>query len=127
LKQCRSGDVAALQRMRAELPRLAELNDERAAFEIRLADIQHALARERGYANWGELKRLDQKMVLPDYSKPGADGTLPEGFRPWSWCVAYTIRPEAWSPLVYSHEYKIFVSVLRKAAESEPFTGYAAL
>jgi hypothetical protein len=127
LKRCRSGNQQALQRVCAELPRLAELTDERAAFEIRLSDVHQALARERGYANWGELKRFNDSIMPSDFSKPGADGALPEGFTPWRWGVTYTVRPEMRSSLVSGHEYKISVSVLRKAGVDEEFKGYAAL
>ena len=53
LKQCRAGDAQAIRRMRAQLPRLAALNDAQVADEIRLADVQHAIAREQGQENWG--------------------------------------------------------------------------
>jgi ankyrin repeat protein len=49
LRQCRKGDAAALGRVRAQLPPLPD--------PIRLADVQHVLAREHGSANWAELKR----------------------------------------------------------------------
>src|SRR5262245_30653467 len=51
LKQCRAGNAAALERVRAHLPGLSQ--------PIKLADIHHVLARERGYSNWAELKRRD--------------------------------------------------------------------
>jgi hypothetical protein len=47
LRHCRSGDVRALDRVRAQIPTLAE--------QIQLADVQHAIAREAGYLNWAEL------------------------------------------------------------------------
>ena len=46
LKLCRSGNPQALSRVRSALPRFVELTDNRAGFEIRLADVHHALARE---------------------------------------------------------------------------------
>jgi ankyrin repeat protein len=55
LKLCRSGDAAALARMRAQLPRLGDA--------IKLADVHHALARELGYANWAGLKLADQPLA----------------------------------------------------------------
>jgi hypothetical protein len=125
LKLCRSRDAGALARIRAGLPRLAELDGERLAIEIKLADIQHALAQERGFANWGELKRQDSIKALPDFSQAGSDGiALPEGFSPWRWCVSYTVRPEILSPLIYGREYRIIARALRS---SEGFTTYAAL
>jgi hypothetical protein len=62
LKQCRAGDAEALGRIRAQLPRFAELSDALAAYQIKLADVHHALARERGHANWAELKREDAPL-----------------------------------------------------------------
>src|SRR5689334_16981014 len=52
LKLCRAGDFGAIGRMRAQLPRLAALEDAQLRERIKLADVHHALARERGYANW---------------------------------------------------------------------------
>src|SRR6267143_5640206 len=54
LKQCREGNAAALGRIRAQLSRLPE--------QIKLADVQHVLARELGYANWAELKQHDDPL-----------------------------------------------------------------
>ncbi len=63
LKLCRAGDRTALDRMRAQLPRLAAFNDEDAAAQIQLADIHHALARELGHSNWADLKRHDDPVA----------------------------------------------------------------
>ncbi len=57
LKDCRAGDAAALERVRARLPQLAALTAAETAAAVKLADVQHALAREAGVANWAELKR----------------------------------------------------------------------
>lgn len=57
LGDCRSGDAAALERVRARLPQLAALTPAAAAAAVKLADVQHALAREAGVSNWAELKR----------------------------------------------------------------------
>jgi len=54
LKQCRAGNTAAVARVRSQLPRLG--------LHIRLADVQHALARERGFANWAELKQSREPL-----------------------------------------------------------------
>lgn len=59
LKQCRSGDEQSIHRIRVQLHRMADLNDVQIAETIKLADVHHALARERGHANWGDLKRED--------------------------------------------------------------------
>ncbi len=57
LRDCRRGDAPSLARMRAMLPRLAALDAAAAATQIRLADVQHALAREAGLENWAALKQ----------------------------------------------------------------------
>ncbi|MBP8136941.1 MAG: hypothetical protein KAY61_01955, partial [Candidatus Eisenbacteria bacterium] len=57
LKDCRAGDAAALERVRARLPQLAALAPAAAAAAVKLADVQHALAIEAGVANWAALKR----------------------------------------------------------------------
>ena len=57
-REARSGDPAALARLRARLPRLAALDPVDAAARVRLADVQHALAREAGLENWAALKDL---------------------------------------------------------------------
>jgi ankyrin repeat protein len=59
LKQVRAGDMQAIRRVRAHLPRLAALPDSKIPEVVKLSDVQHALARELGHANWGELKRED--------------------------------------------------------------------
>jgi len=59
LKQCRSGDAEAISRVRSQLPRLQDLEDRRISETIKLADIHHALAREKGHESWGDLKRDD--------------------------------------------------------------------
>jgi ankyrin repeat protein len=56
LKRCRAGDTQALSRIRAQLPKLSD------AATVKLADVQHALARERGYSNWAALKRHDDPI-----------------------------------------------------------------
>ena len=128
LKRCRSCDSEAIGRIRANLPRLAKFNnDVQAAMEIKLADVQHALAREQGYANWGSLKRLDDPFETMDFSKPGSEGVLPDGFIPWRWSVSYTVRPEVLSTLVCGEEYSIGASVLRNRPDDETFTGYSDL
>jgi len=54
--EIRAGDSAALARVRAQLPRLAALAPAAAVRRVRLADVQHALAREAGVENWAALK-----------------------------------------------------------------------
>jgi ankyrin repeat protein len=57
LREARAVQPAALSRLRAQLPRLAALDDATLAAEVRLADVQHALAREAGAESWTKLKR----------------------------------------------------------------------
>ena len=63
LKQCRAGDRASLERVRAQLPKLASMEHREIAEQIKLADVHHVLAREHGCSNWGELKRYDAPLA----------------------------------------------------------------
>lgn len=54
LKQCRAGNSAALDRVHSQLSRLGP--------DLKLADVQHAIARERGFANWAELKQSREPL-----------------------------------------------------------------
>ncbi len=121
LKQCRAGDAAALGRIRASLPRLV-------VEEINLAEIQYVLAREHGYSSWPDLKQSEVMLAAPpDFSKPGSDGALPEGFNPWQWSVTYTVRPELHAELKWGEEYIVLARVLRRAPDKSPFKRYAEL
>jgi hypothetical protein len=121
LKQCRAGDAAALGRIQVSLPRPV-------ANEIHLAEVQYALAREHGFSSWPDLKRSEVMLSAPpDFSKPGNDGTLPEGFNPWQWSVTYTVRPEMHAELKYGEEYIVLASVLRRAPDKGPYEKYAEL
>jgi ankyrin repeat protein len=62
LKQTRAGDVAAIERIRVHLPKLSSLDTSNIASQIKLADIHQALARERGFESWAELKRRDSPL-----------------------------------------------------------------
>jgi ankyrin repeat protein len=57
LGAARAGDPAALARCRSAAPRLARLDDQALRVEVRLADTQHAVAREQGAASWPRLRR----------------------------------------------------------------------
>src|SRR6185436_15804995 len=59
LKKCRAGEALAINRVRVQLPSLANLDDRRVSETIKLADVHHALAREKGHASWADLKRED--------------------------------------------------------------------
>lgn len=61
-RDCRSGDASALRRVQAQLPRLASMDAASAAAAVRLADVQHALAREAKVENWAALKALVQSQ-----------------------------------------------------------------
>ena len=62
VRLCRAQDGTALQRVRAVLPRLSSQDDRALATAIKLADAQHAIAREHGHANWAALKRSDNPL-----------------------------------------------------------------
>jgi len=69
LKQCRSVNSAAIGRIRVRLPHFANVDDAAAATGIKLADVQHVLAQERGYASWARLKEItDQRRFDEIYS-----------------------------------------------------------
>jgi hypothetical protein len=63
----------------------------------------------------------------PDFSKPGSDGSLPNGFTHWRCGVAYTVNPELLSGLACGKEYLIGVSVLRNKPADGTFKGYGDL
>lgn len=127
LRQCRSGHSDAIGLMRARLSHLANVDDAAVATGIKLADVQHALALERGYASWAGLKQSARQYGIADFSKPGSLGELPGDFAPWRWAVSYTVRPELLSSLVCGKEYVIGVSVLRRRPDDVGFAGYADL
>lgn len=56
-RQVREADATALKRIQAQLPGFASLDAAAAAARVRLADVQHALAREAGVENWSALRR----------------------------------------------------------------------
>jgi ankyrin repeat protein len=59
LRDCREGNPAAIARMQSQLPRIQDLTSEEIRARLKLADVQHAIAREQGFANWAELKLSD--------------------------------------------------------------------
>lgn len=63
LAQCRAGDRTAIDRMRAQLPRLAAVDNQQIAAQIKLAGVHHALAREQSYRSWADLKRHDDPVA----------------------------------------------------------------
>jgi ankyrin repeat protein len=62
LKQCRAGDDSAIVRICAQLPQMAALEKKQLSEQIKLADVHHALARERGYVSWAKLKHTDEPL-----------------------------------------------------------------
>jgi len=64
---------------------------------------------------------------VADFSQPGSDGALPEGFKEWHWGVIYTVRPELLAPLARGREYRIVASVRRRVAKDEDFSAYEEL
>ena len=63
LRDCRAGNRAAIGRLRSQLPRLNNIDPQELADQIKLADVQHALAHEQGFENWAELKQSDYSPV----------------------------------------------------------------
>ena len=61
--------------------------------------------------------------AAPDFSQPGGDGALPQGFKEWQWGVAYTVGPHMLLPLLPGGEYKIFAAVRRRISTVGEFTG----
>lgn len=56
LKAVRAGDVGVIEQLRALLPDLKRASDEHVRVSLKLADVQHAHARQLGYTNWAALK-----------------------------------------------------------------------
>ena len=50
LKECRAESVTAIHRVQAHLARIAAMDIQQASAQIKLADVQHVLAREHGHA-----------------------------------------------------------------------------
>src|SRR5262249_24581210 len=59
LRDCRDGKPAAIARVRSQLPRTGSLAPEEIRARLKLGDVQQALAREQGFANWAALKLSD--------------------------------------------------------------------
>lgn len=58
----------------------------------------------------------------PDFSLPGGDGALPDGFVEWRRGLTYTVRPTILHPLRRGHHYRINATVRRNIAKGETFT-----
>ena len=62
LRQARAGDAPVLATLKALLPRLATLDDDAARAAVKLADVQHAVARRRGHEHWAALKASYERL-----------------------------------------------------------------
>lgn len=62
LRACRAQDDAAIARIRTALPGMRALDPPTIARDIRLADVQHALALERGFSSWASLTRFNDPL-----------------------------------------------------------------
>ena len=78
-RDCRTGDTSALRRVRRWLPRLASLDLRTAAARVKLADVQHALAREAGVESWAALRALVESKEPLVTQVARFLGALPEG------------------------------------------------
>ena len=64
LRAARRGEIAALSQLR-HVPRLRSLSAEQLRIDARLADAQHAVAREQGSASWMKLlAEIDTRQPL---------------------------------------------------------------
>jgi ankyrin repeat protein len=62
LRECRAADAEAIAWVQARLPRLRSLDKPALSTGIRLADVQHAVAVERGFSSWGDLTRYGDPL-----------------------------------------------------------------
>jgi ankyrin repeat protein len=62
LRQARAGDAPVLAALKSLLPRLAALDDAAARESVRLADVQHAIARRLGHESWAALKAAYERL-----------------------------------------------------------------
>jgi ankyrin repeat protein len=63
LRACRTGDAEAQRSVRAVLSRAASLDGDALTRRLRLADVQHAMALQRGFASWAELTRFGDPLA----------------------------------------------------------------
>ena len=62
LALARANDVTVITALRKLLPRLAQKSDADFAANIKLADVQHAMAAQRNIKSWAELKRMVESI-----------------------------------------------------------------
>ncbi len=58
LRRAQASDPVSIGFLRELLPRLASLDDATVAASVRLADVQQAIARKMGHANWAAVKAM---------------------------------------------------------------------
>ncbi len=63
LKQARAHDTVVIGKLRELLPRLGALSDAQVAESLRLADVQHAIARRMGHESWATLKAFLETLA----------------------------------------------------------------
>jgi ankyrin repeat protein len=63
LRGCRAGDRAAIAAVQAVLPGLRALDAAALAERIQLADVQQAVAIERGFSSWADLTRHGDPLL----------------------------------------------------------------
>jgi ankyrin repeat protein len=62
LRQAKAGDTVVIRKLRELLPRLDTLDDDAVSGTLQLADVQQAIARKMGRANWAEVKAFFEAL-----------------------------------------------------------------
>jgi ankyrin repeat protein len=63
LRKSRAGDPASVSRIRSQLSRFLNLSVQDVVSQLKLVDVQHALAREQGCTSWAELKKKNRSPL----------------------------------------------------------------
>ena len=63
LRACRAGDAGAIRSVRSVLSNFARLDASAVAKQIKLADVQQAMAMQRGFASWADLTRFGDPLA----------------------------------------------------------------
>lgn len=66
-------------------------------------------------------------LAMADFSQPGSEGQLPEGFEDWRWGVVYTVHGDMRGSLERGREYSTMAMVRRRIARGEEFHDFAEL
>ena len=64
---------------------------------------------------------------MPDFSRDGADGALPEDHDAWQWGVVYTVRSDMHAQLEQGREYFTMAMIRRRIGEGHNLGDYAEL